>query len=174
MWGRHSVLSVGPRAAVGMRTPDGERSVSLQASFPANLQLVLVLRPTGFFQRTLSDLAFRFNRDDFKMKVPVSAYLLWGAPTLPRAWGREVGVSDPPAAAGLCLTSSLQLAQGSPGSCQLSSESQGCVVPLEAAHPGSCIPLGKPGHVESGSWSRAGRGCRQRTLGAQGLVPSTS
>ena len=107
MWGRHSVLSVGPRAAVGMRTPDGERSVSLQASFPANLQLVLVLRPTGFFQRTLSDLAFRFNRDDFKMKVPVSAYLLWGAPTLPRAWGREVGVSDPPAAAGLCLTSSL-------------------------------------------------------------------
>ena len=68
--------------------------------FPANLQLVLVLRPTGFFQRTLSDLAFRFNRDDFKMKVPVSAHLLWGAPTLPRALGREVGVSDPPAAAG--------------------------------------------------------------------------
>lgn len=47
-------------------------SVLLQASFPANLQLVLVLRPTGFFQRTLSDLAFKFNRDDFKMKVPVS------------------------------------------------------------------------------------------------------
>ncbi|XP_030889749.1 guanine nucleotide exchange factor DBS-like [Leptonychotes weddellii] len=46
-------------------------SVLLQASFPANLQLVLVLRPTGFFQRTLSDLAFKFNRDDFKMKVPV-------------------------------------------------------------------------------------------------------
>ncbi|XP_067569869.1 guanine nucleotide exchange factor DBS isoform X1 [Pseudorca crassidens] len=43
----------------------------IAASFPANLQLVLVLRPTGFFQRTLSDLAFRFNRDDFKMKVPV-------------------------------------------------------------------------------------------------------
>ena len=44
-----------------------------QASFPANLQLVLVLHPTGFFQRTLSDIAFKFNRDDFKMKVPVSA-----------------------------------------------------------------------------------------------------
>ncbi|KAK2495670.1 hypothetical protein MC885_014263, partial [Smutsia gigantea] len=41
------------------------------ASFPANLQLVLVLRPTGFFQRTLCDLAFKFNRDDFKMKVPI-------------------------------------------------------------------------------------------------------
>ncbi|KAI4581646.1 hypothetical protein MJG53_010089 [Ovis ammon polii x Ovis aries] len=54
-----------------MWTPDGARPVSPQASFPANLQLVLVLRPTGFFQRTLSDLAFRFNRDDFKMKVPV-------------------------------------------------------------------------------------------------------
>uniref|UniRef100_A0A8C3WDF9 MCF.2 cell line derived transforming sequence like n=1 Tax=Catagonus wagneri TaxID=51154 RepID=A0A8C3WDF9_9CETA len=43
----------------------------IATSFPANLQLVLVLRPTGFFQRTLSGLAFRFNRDDFKMKVPV-------------------------------------------------------------------------------------------------------
>ncbi|XP_054385249.2 guanine nucleotide exchange factor DBS isoform X3 [Pongo abelii] len=43
----------------------------IAASFPANLQLVLVLRPTGFFQRTLSDITFKFNRDDFKMKVPV-------------------------------------------------------------------------------------------------------
>nr|XP_051697667.1 guanine nucleotide exchange factor DBS isoform X3 [Oryctolagus cuniculus] len=43
----------------------------IAASFPANLQLVLVLRPAGFFQRTLSDIAFRFSRDDFKMKVPV-------------------------------------------------------------------------------------------------------
>ncbi|KAF7478120.1 Hypothetical predicted protein [Marmota monax] len=42
----------------------------IAASFPANLQLVLVLRPTGFFQRTLSEIAFKFNRDDFKMKVP--------------------------------------------------------------------------------------------------------
>lgn len=75
---------MGPRAAAGVGTrlaavlpADGAAALSpLQASFPANLQLVLVLRPTGFFQRTLSDLAFRFNRDDFKMKVPVSAHLL--------------------------------------------------------------------------------------------------
>lgn len=56
--------------------------MSPQASFPANLQLVLVLRPAGFFQRTLSELAFRFNRDDFKMKVPVSTHLLSGAPAV--------------------------------------------------------------------------------------------
>ncbi|XP_060039714.1 guanine nucleotide exchange factor DBS isoform X2 [Erinaceus europaeus] len=43
----------------------------IAASFPAHLQLVLVLRPTGFFQRALSELAFKFSRDDFKMKVPV-------------------------------------------------------------------------------------------------------
>ena len=63
-----------------MRLPT-RLSVLLQASFPANLQLVLVLRPTGFFQRTLSDLAFKFNRDDFKMKVPVSG--------LPRLCGQN-------------------------------------------------------------------------------------
>ena len=44
----------------------------MQASFPGNLQLVLVLRPTGFFHRALSDIAFKFNKDEFKMKVPVS------------------------------------------------------------------------------------------------------
>lgn len=44
----------------------------MQASFPGNLQLVLVLRPTGFFHRALSDIAFRFNKDELKMKVPVS------------------------------------------------------------------------------------------------------
>nr|XP_042717358.1 guanine nucleotide exchange factor DBS isoform X10 [Chrysemys picta bellii] len=43
----------------------------IAASFPGNLQLVLVLRPTGFIHRTLSDLAFKFNRDEFKMKVPI-------------------------------------------------------------------------------------------------------
>ncbi|KAL2310578.1 hypothetical protein Nmel_002237, partial [Mimus melanotis] len=43
----------------------------IAASFPGNLQLVLVLRPTGFFHRALSDIAFRFNRDEFKMKVPI-------------------------------------------------------------------------------------------------------
>ncbi|XP_055657128.1 guanine nucleotide exchange factor DBS isoform X2 [Falco peregrinus] len=43
----------------------------IAASFPGNLQLVLVLRPTGFFHRALSDIAFKFNKDEFKMKVPV-------------------------------------------------------------------------------------------------------
>ncbi|XP_063248820.1 guanine nucleotide exchange factor DBS isoform X4 [Prinia subflava] len=43
----------------------------IAASFPGNLQLVLVLRPTGFFHRALSDLAFRFNKDELKMKVPI-------------------------------------------------------------------------------------------------------
>ncbi|XP_036400831.1 guanine nucleotide exchange factor DBS-like isoform X3 [Megalops cyprinoides] len=43
----------------------------IAGSFPGNLQLVLVLRPTTLLQRTLSDIFFKFNRDEFKMKVPV-------------------------------------------------------------------------------------------------------
>ncbi|XP_040281137.1 guanine nucleotide exchange factor DBS isoform X7 [Bufo bufo] len=43
----------------------------IAASFPGNLQLVIVLRPTTFFQRALSDFALKFNKDDFKMKVPI-------------------------------------------------------------------------------------------------------
>ncbi|XP_044139961.1 guanine nucleotide exchange factor DBS isoform X4 [Bufo gargarizans] len=43
----------------------------IAASFPGNLQLVIVLRPTAFFQRALSDFALKFNKDDFKMKVPI-------------------------------------------------------------------------------------------------------
>ncbi|XP_058885144.1 guanine nucleotide exchange factor DBS isoform X6 [Acipenser ruthenus] len=43
----------------------------IAGSFPGNLQLILVLRPTGLFQRALSDLIFRFNKDEFKMKVPI-------------------------------------------------------------------------------------------------------
>eukprot|EP00076_Gallus_gallus_P014525 XP_015133330.1 guanine nucleotide exchange factor DBS isoform X2 [Gallus gallus] len=43
----------------------------IAASFPGNLQLVLVLRPTGLIHRALSDIAFKFNRDEFKMKVPI-------------------------------------------------------------------------------------------------------
>lgn len=46
--------------------------LSSQSSFPGNLQLVLVLRPTALLQRTLSDIFFKFNKDEFKMKVPVS------------------------------------------------------------------------------------------------------
>ncbi|XP_069826884.1 guanine nucleotide exchange factor DBS isoform X1 [Dendropsophus ebraccatus] len=43
----------------------------IAASFPGNLQLVILLRPSGLLQRTLSDIAFKFNKDDFKMKVPI-------------------------------------------------------------------------------------------------------
>ncbi|XP_058630534.1 guanine nucleotide exchange factor DBS isoform X11 [Onychostoma macrolepis] len=43
----------------------------IAGSFPGNLQLVLVLRPTALFQRTISDIFFKFNKDEFKMKVPV-------------------------------------------------------------------------------------------------------
>ncbi|XP_043927819.1 guanine nucleotide exchange factor DBS [Protopterus annectens] len=43
----------------------------IAGSFPGNLQQVLILRPTGIFHRALSDIAFRFNRDDYKMKVPI-------------------------------------------------------------------------------------------------------
>uniref|UniRef100_A0A3B4G5W0 Guanine nucleotide exchange factor DBS-like n=1 Tax=Pundamilia nyererei TaxID=303518 RepID=A0A3B4G5W0_9CICH len=43
----------------------------IAGSFPGNLQLVLVLRPTTLLQRTLSDILFKFNKDEFKMKVPV-------------------------------------------------------------------------------------------------------
>ncbi|XP_047433132.1 guanine nucleotide exchange factor DBS [Mugil cephalus] len=42
----------------------------IAGSFPAsNINLVLVLRPNTLFQRTLSDFLFRFNKDEFKMKV---------------------------------------------------------------------------------------------------------
>ncbi|XP_073711306.1 guanine nucleotide exchange factor DBS isoform X2 [Misgurnus anguillicaudatus] len=37
--------------------------------FPANLRLVLVLRPSAILQRTLSDVIFKFHRDDFKVPV---------------------------------------------------------------------------------------------------------
>uniref|UniRef100_A0A665UXJ6 Mcf.2 cell line derived transforming sequence-like b n=1 Tax=Echeneis naucrates TaxID=173247 RepID=A0A665UXJ6_ECHNA len=43
----------------------------IAGSFPGNLQLVLVLRPTTFLQRTVSDILFKLNKDEFKMKVPV-------------------------------------------------------------------------------------------------------
>uniref|UniRef100_A0A8D0HD71 MCF.2 cell line derived transforming sequence n=1 Tax=Sphenodon punctatus TaxID=8508 RepID=A0A8D0HD71_SPHPU len=45
--------------------------VLLQASFPGNLHLVMVLRPTGFFQRTFTDIGFRFSQEDFLLKLPV-------------------------------------------------------------------------------------------------------
>lgn len=48
----------------------------LQASFPGNLHLVLVLRPTSFFHRTVTDIGFRFSQEDFMLKMPVRQLLL--------------------------------------------------------------------------------------------------
>ncbi|XP_059942678.1 proto-oncogene DBL isoform X1 [Mesoplodon densirostris] len=48
--------------------------ISLQkisVSFPGNLHLVLVLRPTSFLQRTFTDIGFRFSQEDFLLKLPV-------------------------------------------------------------------------------------------------------
>ncbi|KAL4656536.1 guanine nucleotide exchange factor DBS-like isoform X1 [Arapaima gigas] len=45
--------------------------VRIATSFPGNLQLVLVLRPTSLFHRTFSDIYFKLNKEEFKMKVPV-------------------------------------------------------------------------------------------------------
>uniref|UniRef100_A0A286XN42 MCF.2 cell line derived transforming sequence n=1 Tax=Cavia porcellus TaxID=10141 RepID=A0A286XN42_CAVPO len=41
------------------------------ASFPGNLHLILVLRPTSFLQRTFTDIGFRFSQEDFMVKLPV-------------------------------------------------------------------------------------------------------
>ncbi|TSK53624.1 putative guanine nucleotide exchange factor MCF2L2 [Bagarius yarrelli] len=41
----------------------------IAGAFPGNLQLVLVLRPSRFFQRTIADIGIRLHRDDFKMKI---------------------------------------------------------------------------------------------------------
>ncbi|KAM9833418.1 proto-oncogene DBL isoform 1-T1 [Syngnathus typhle] len=43
----------------------------IAASFPGNLHLVLVLRPTSFFHRTVTDIGFRFTQEDFMLKMPV-------------------------------------------------------------------------------------------------------
>ncbi|XP_053490086.1 guanine nucleotide exchange factor DBS isoform X2 [Ictalurus furcatus] len=43
----------------------------IAGAFPGNLQLVLVLRPSRFFQRAIADIGIRLRRDDFKMKVPI-------------------------------------------------------------------------------------------------------
>lgn len=41
----------------------------IAGAFPGNLQLVLVLRPSRFFQRAIADLGIKLHRDDFKMKI---------------------------------------------------------------------------------------------------------
>ncbi|KAM9577287.1 proto-oncogene DBL isoform 1-T1 [Trichechus inunguis] len=52
--------------------PRGKRRFRRNAaSFPGNLHLVLVLRPTSFLQRTFTDIGFRFSQEDFMLKLPV-------------------------------------------------------------------------------------------------------
>lgn len=51
-------------------------SFLFQGSFPGNLHLVLVLRPSTFFQRTLSEVFFKVNKDEFKMKVHILGFFL--------------------------------------------------------------------------------------------------
>ncbi|XP_034036243.1 guanine nucleotide exchange factor DBS isoform X8 [Thalassophryne amazonica] len=41
----------------------------IAGAFPGHLQLVLVLRPSRFFQRAISDFGIKLHRDDFKMKI---------------------------------------------------------------------------------------------------------
>ncbi|KAM4739688.1 guanine nucleotide exchange factor DBS [Anableps anableps] len=41
----------------------------IAGAFPGNLQLVLVLRPSRFFQRTIADIGIKLHKDDFKMKI---------------------------------------------------------------------------------------------------------
>ncbi|XP_019620374.1 PREDICTED: guanine nucleotide exchange factor DBS-like [Branchiostoma belcheri] len=45
--------------------------IRIAGFFPKHIQVVLVLRPTGFFQRTFSDIGFKFVREDFRLKVPM-------------------------------------------------------------------------------------------------------
>uniref|UniRef100_A0A672S275 MCF.2 cell line derived transforming sequence-like 2 n=1 Tax=Sinocyclocheilus grahami TaxID=75366 RepID=A0A672S275_SINGR len=47
----------------------------IAGSFPGNLQLVLVLKPSRLLQRAMADVSMRLHRDDFKLKVPVSMLL---------------------------------------------------------------------------------------------------
>ncbi|CAN9501019.1 unnamed protein product [Ophioblennius macclurei] len=41
----------------------------IAGAFPGNLQLVLVLRPSRFFQRAIADIGIKLHKDDFKMKT---------------------------------------------------------------------------------------------------------
>nr|XP_018672660.1 guanine nucleotide exchange factor DBS-like isoform X1 [Ciona intestinalis] len=45
--------------------------IRLAEHFPGNIRFVFVLRPQGFFQGAISNIGFRWQKDDFSMKVPV-------------------------------------------------------------------------------------------------------
>ncbi|CAN0525313.1 unnamed protein product [Rangifer tarandus platyrhynchus] len=43
----------------------------IAVAFPGNLQLIFILRPSCFIQRTLTDIGIKYYRGEFKMKVPI-------------------------------------------------------------------------------------------------------
>ncbi|XP_060028023.1 probable guanine nucleotide exchange factor MCF2L2 isoform X2 [Erinaceus europaeus] len=43
----------------------------IAVAFPGNLQLIFILRPSRFIQRTFTDFGIKYYRDEFKMKVPI-------------------------------------------------------------------------------------------------------
>jgi len=49
--------------------------LKISGFFPGLVQQVLVLRPTGFLQKTYTDMAYKRVKDDFKFKVGISPIL---------------------------------------------------------------------------------------------------
>ncbi|XP_059247436.1 probable guanine nucleotide exchange factor MCF2L2 isoform X2 [Mustela nigripes] len=43
----------------------------IAVAFPGNLQLIFILRPSRFIQRTFTDIGIKYFREEFKMKVPI-------------------------------------------------------------------------------------------------------
>uniref|UniRef100_G1PVW7 MCF.2 cell line derived transforming sequence-like 2 n=1 Tax=Myotis lucifugus TaxID=59463 RepID=G1PVW7_MYOLU len=43
----------------------------IAVAFPGNLQLIFILRPSRFIQRTVTDIGIKYYQDEFKMKVPI-------------------------------------------------------------------------------------------------------
>ncbi|XP_070262826.1 probable guanine nucleotide exchange factor MCF2L2 isoform X2 [Myotis yumanensis] len=43
----------------------------IAVAFPGNLQLIFILRPSRFIQRTITDIGIKYYQDEFKMKVPI-------------------------------------------------------------------------------------------------------
>ncbi|KAI2660679.1 Guanine nucleotide exchange factor DBS [Labeo rohita] len=63
--------------------------------FPANLRLVLVLRPSAILQRTLSDVFFKLQKDDFKDLESFSSLVKRMAGRL-QVFGRELAETELP------------------------------------------------------------------------------
>lgn len=142
-------LPVGPRAAEDMWTPDGAACV------PAG---ILPRKPAAragpaanrVLPEDTSDLASRFNRDDFKMKVPVSAHFPWERSLCPGHWagsgevdllGLQRDPDSPPHSSWHGAAS---------GSCQLSWKAK-AVQTLSGCSPGKLRSLGEARHAQSGS-----------------------